>query len=1598
MTFYTVSSGATSSGIILRKGDFLYVSSGGTAEDITVSSGATEFVFSGGTSSDTAVHAGGAEFVYSSGAAIDTTLSTGGYLIALSGSDLSGTIRSGGSTVSTGVALVTLTSGTTVYSGAVSGVVLGDGAIEFVLSGGATSNTTVDSGGFEAVGIGGTAVGTVVSDGGYEALSGGTSSDSTVHSGGFMAVSAGGATINTVVDSGGTEHVYDGGVASDTTLSSGGTEYVFPAGLTVSTAVDRGGTEVVYGGGTSISTTVSSGGTEIVDPSGIESGTVVSSGGHLVEPARAGSGGLVIDVDYDASVAKAPAAFETTVNAAVAYLESQFSTPITITIDVGYGEVDGTKLTNSDLGESTDEGIYVSYSDLRSALLSRTATSDEIAAAAGLPATDPAGSDAEYFLSYAEAEALGLSSGPGAGVAVGDIGLSSTSPFTYGTTNGAGANTFDAFGIVEHEMTEVLGRADDLGEDGAGIYTPLDLFRYTSAGVRDLTPTAGYFSVNGSTLLYQFNNPSNGGDAGDWSTKVPDDSFDAFASEGVANPVSPTDLRVMDAIGYTPASAGSTIAAWSNLVSADWSTALDWSDGVVPNSTMIGVLLSQLGTYTVSVGAGESFAVDAVTMSGSGGTLLVNGTITVTGTSLPDGNLVVGKNQGDDATLVIGSTGRVVGAGTSALEIGSGLDANGTVMVNGGSLGGIDGIDVGEVGLGQLLLNGGLVNAGTGDIDVGIQSGDFGLLAVNGGGMMAGGTLAVGSAASSGFVEIGFTGAGTVIAAAVTVGAEGSITLGSPAALLSTSGALIVGAQGSGASLTDFGSVNVTGAANVGVGPIAAATGIVTVSLGTLSYAGGLVVGGGASGSSGTLVAYAGSLLSGSGATNSTLGQSAGSDGVVSVIGAIWNANGPLVVGASGVGALTISEGTPQGLLGTDQGVVNAGTNSITIGAALGATGSVRVELGGTLEAGALLVGVGGSGSLDVSFEGQVNLVGTGNVNVGAAPGGSGAVEIDGGAEFDANGYFSVGAANASGALLVESGGTLTTGGTSALGDIDASGSGTAAAAVSGAWIVDGPILVGNTGAGTLVVQGGGLVDAADLYGGVQSSGDGDIVVTGTASALTLTGQLIVGDASSAVLSISSAATVAAASGYLGLGTGGAGVINLAGAGSALDITNSLSIGGSGTGTLTMGANTTLAIASRLGIGSRGVLQQSGGVLDAVNLTNAGSVTGGGGAEVSVGSTLLNDGVWAATLGDDTLDVGAPGGGGLAGGTIDGTGSLVIGDGGDLIVSAGTVFASQSVAFTNSGTTGVLTIGTLAGFAAVIDSFNTQAEILVAGTSIVGDAFVANTLTLFGGGGFELGTLAFGADAVSGGYLTTSDGGIVEVQCFVAGTRIRTDRGEVAVEAIGVGDKVCVLLGDGPAGDGVAPVIWVGRREVDCARHPAPGRVWPVRVAAGAFGPGQPHSALFLSPDHAVYIQDVLIPVRYLVNGSTIVQVPRQRVVYHHLELAEHDVLLAQGLPAESFLDMRDGSKYPDRPGPVRLYPDASARMWEAFGCARLVVSGPELAAARALVNGIARAARRVAGTDELAVGYRLGFDTDGRRYSALGRDPPCQLLSLTGV
>jgi len=99
-------------------------------------------------------------------------------------------------------------------------------------------------------------------------------------------------------------------------------------------------------------------------------------------------------------------------------------------------------------------------------------------------------------------------------------------------------------------------------------------------------------------------------------------------------------------------------------------------------------------------------------------------------------------------------------------------------------------------------------------------------------------------------------------------------------------------------------------------------------------------------------------------------------------------------------------------------------------------------------------------------------------------------------------------------------------------------------------------------------------------------------------------------------------------------------------------------------------------------------------------------------------------------------------------------------------------------------------------------------------------------------------------------------------------------------------------------------VVWTGKRQIDIARHPEPELVQPVRIRAGAFADGVPECDLRLSPHHAVYIDGALIEAVSLVNGITILQEQHTRsITYHHIELASHDVLLAEGLPAESYLD-----------------------------------------------------------------------------------------------
>ena len=93
------------------------------------------------------------------------------------------------------------------------------------------------------------------------------------------------------------------------------------------------------------------------------------------------------------------------------------------------------------------------------------------------------------------------------------------------------------------------------------------------------------------------------------------------------------------------------------------------------------------------------------------------------------------------------------------------------------------------------------------------------------------------------------------------------------------------------------------------------------------------------------------------------------------------------------------------------------------------------------------------------------------------------------------------------------------------------------------------------------------------------------------------------------------------------------------------------------------------------------------------------------------------------------------------------------------------------------------------------------------------------------------------------------------------------------------------------------------RRKIDICRHPRPELARPVRIDAGALGDNQPVRDLLLSPEHALWLQASWVPARDLINGATIRQEARSHVEYFHVELDSHDILLAEGIPAESYLD-----------------------------------------------------------------------------------------------
>ena len=138
--------------------------------------------------------------------------------------------------------------------------------------------------------------------------------------------------------------------------------------------------------------------------------------------------------------------------------------------------------------------------------------------------------------------------------------------------------------------------------------------------------------------------------------------------------------------------------------------------------------------------------------------------------------------------------------------------------------------------------------------------------------------------------------------------------------------------------------------------------------------------------------------------------------------------------------------------------------------------------------------------------------------------------------------------------------------------------------------------------------------------------------------------------------------------------------------------------------------------------------------------------------------------------------------------------------------------------------------------------------------------------------------------------------------CFLKGTTIRTVSGDRKIEDLAIGDLLPTMFG------GLRPVQWIGRYPI---KKSDPSKPWvkdalPVRIAHSGLAPNVPHADLYVTAHHSLLIDGALVPAQMLVNGTTITcyEPEGDELEFFHVKLETHDVVYAEGAPAETLADV----------------------------------------------------------------------------------------------
>jgi autotransporter-associated beta strand protein len=390
---------------------------------------------------------------------------------------------------------------------------------------------------------------------------------------------------------------------------------------------------------------------------------------------------VTINPTFDASVTSNvnSAAIQNAFNYAALQMKNLYSDPINVNINVVAAP--GTSI----LGQSSTQLLgFLTYAQQRTSLINDATSSADISSTNALPVADPTPAGSSFLIARAQAKALN--------VVADDLTTDGTFTFgagftyTFNPASRAVGGAFDFIGVATHEITEIMGRIALEGQNLAGQpdYIANDLFRFKAGPSRSVAAgdVGVFFSVdNGVTNLKNFNAPGNGGDIADYASGA-NDSFNAFSSTGVMNPITPVGVTNMDVIGYNLHnlvwSGNANGTTWDIFNTANWNNGAP-SAKYTDSSLVVFDDTNVLGN---NIALAQTVFPTTITINSTTNNYNFSGAGTIAGaTSLA-------KSGGSTATIT-GLTLSYTGATTvtaGKLSLGTNLTTTSSVTITGGTL------------------------------------------------------------------------------------------------------------------------------------------------------------------------------------------------------------------------------------------------------------------------------------------------------------------------------------------------------------------------------------------------------------------------------------------------------------------------------------------------------------------------------------------------------------------------------------------------------------------------------------------------------------------------------------------------------------------------------------------------------------------------------------------------------------------------------------------------------------------------------------------------------------------------------------------------